>query len=68
MNMYVHKHGFYEHAFQLSILHCNGKELKVMPKLRKIVDLGHCKIVLEQINSSECISHCFRRNLILQLA
>lgn len=37
--MYVHKHGFYEHAFQLFTLHCNSKELKVMPKVGKIVGL-----------------------------
>lgn len=65
--MYVHKQGFYEHAFQLSILNCNSKELKVILKVKKIVDLGALQTVLVQINSSKHTSHGFRWNLILGL-
>ena len=43
--MYVHKHGFCEHAFQLFTLHCNSKELKVMAKVGKLYVLVHSKLL-----------------------
>lgn len=58
MNMYVHKHGFYEHVFQLCTLHCITKELKVMPKVEKFVGLGALQAVFVQIYSSNTL-HMF---------
>lgn len=62
--MYVHKHTFCEHAFQLFTLHCNSKELG-HGQSGKIVRFGAFQAALVHINLSRHTSQCFRWDLIL---
>lgn len=40
MDMYVHKHGFYQHAFHFFTPQCHSEDLKFMPIVGKIIGLG----------------------------